>query len=403
MTDNLARTRDDPSGLVAFPVGTAHAGAESARKGSGRLPQWLRRYWSLVAFVLVPTLLAALYLVVIASNQYESEAVFVVRGTQSDGPRGGSLTELLGIAGGGSPAQAENRSIGQYLLSHDALKALKAQKIDLVAVFRRAEADPISRLWYADPTAETLLEYYQDHIFLTYDPDDGMTRLRVRAFRRDDALAIASALLKLGENRINTFNKRALDTVMSASNRDVATAENDLAAIQRRLTRFREGRRDIDPRANAAGTQELVGTLEGQLAQARAQSVAMAGVLSPGSPQLAAINARIRGLQSQLGAQSGRLTGATASIAPRLADYEELLLRQSFAAKRYDAARTAQQVARNQAIRQQLFVVAVVEPNLPEKSLYPRRFATIASIFAGLLVAWGIGWLLLAGIREHAE
>jgi capsular polysaccharide transport system permease protein len=403
MTDNLARTRDEPSGLVSFPVGTAHHAAESARKRSGRLPQWLRRYWSLVAFVLVPTLLAALYLVVIDADQYESDAVFVVRGTQSDGPRGGSLTELLGIAGGGSPAQAENRSIGQYLLSHDALKALKAQQIDLVAVFRRAEADPISRLWYADPTAETLLDYYRDHVFLTYDPDDGMTRLQVRAFRRDDALAIASALLKLGENRINTFNKRALDTVMSASNRDVATAENDLATIQRRLTRFREGRRDIDPRANAAGTQELVGTLEAQLAQARAQSVAMTGVLSAGSPQLAAINARIRGLQSQLGALSGRLTGASASIAPRLADYEELLLRQSFAAKRYDAARTAQQVARNQAIRQQLFVVAVVEPNLPEKSLYPRRFATIASIFAGLLVAWGIGWLLLAGIREHAE
>ena len=396
MTDSLARSLDETP--AAPPLAIVVPRPQPAAP-----PSLLRRHWSLAAFVLLPTLLAAVYFFAIAADQYESETVFVVRGIQSDGPRGGSLTELLGVSGVGSSAQAENRSVGQYLLSHDALKALKSQGLDLVAMFRRAEADPVSRLWYADPKAETLLEYYQDHVFLTYDPDDGMTRLRVRAFRPDDALAITTALLKLGEARINTFNTRALNTVMAASGRDVATAEAELTDIQRRLTRFREGRRDIDPRANAAGTQELVGTLEAQLAQARAQYAAMAGVLSPGSPQLVALAARIRGLQGQVGATGARLTGNGAAIAPRLADYEELMLRQSFAAKRYDAARTAQQLARSQAIKQQLFVVAVVDPNRPEKSLYPRRFTMVASIFAALLVAWGIGWLLVAGIREHAE
>lgn len=409
MTDNLARALDGPAEApplaVVSPAPPAPPATPAPRfSGGGPTATGLvRRYWSILAFVIVPTLLAAFYFFVIAADQFESETVFVVRGIQSEGSRGGSLTELLGVAGGTSPAQAENRSVGQYLLSHDAIKALKAQGIDLVAIYRRAEADPVSRLWFADPKAETLLEYYQQHIGLTYDPDDGMTRLRVRAFRPDDALAISSALLKLGEARINTFNSRALDTVMAASGRDVATAEAEMTDIQRKLTRFREGRRDIDPRANAAGTQELVGTLESQLAQARAQYAAMRSVLSPGSPQLVALEARIRGLQGQVGATGARLTGANSAIAPRLADYEELMLRQSFAAKRYDAARTAQQLARNQAIKQQLFVVAIVEPNLPEKSLYPRRFTMIASIFAGLLVAWGIGWLLVAGIREHAE
>lgn len=403
MTDNLARLPDEPAALVPFPAAEAPPPPAPEAPERPAPPSFFRRNWSLFAFVLLPTLLAALYLFLFAADQYESESVFVVRGTQAESSRAGGLTELLGITGVGSPAQAENRSIGQYLLSHDALKALKAQGIDLVAMYRRPEADPLSRLWYAEPTAESLLEYYQDHVFLAYDPDDGMTRLRVRAFRPDDARMLASALLHLGEERINTFNSRALDTMMAASNRDVATAEAELAEIQRQLTRFREGRRDIDPRANAAGTQELVGNLEAQLAQARAQYAAMASVLSPGSPQLKALQARIRGLQSQVGSQTGRLTGAGTAIAPRLADYEELILRQSFAAKRYEAARTAQQVARNQAIRQQLFVVAVVDPNMPEKSLYPRRFTLIASIFAGLLVSWGIGWLLVAGIREHAE
>lgn len=415
MTDNLARALEAPIvAPIVAPIGAPPLAVAPSvvtppplrpheAGGDPPAPGFLRRHWSLLVLVVAPTIIAAVYYLLIAANQYQSESVFVVRGIQGDGPRGGSLTELLGVAGVASPAQAENRSVGEYLLSHDALKALQAKGFDLPAMFRRPEADAVSRLWYAAPRAETLLEYYQGQVSLTYDPDDGMTRLRVRAFRPDDALALSTALLKLGEARINTFNARALDAVTTASRRDVATAEAELATIQRQLTVFRKGRRDIDPRANAAGTQELVGGLEAQLAQARAQYAAMRSVLSPASPQLVALAARIRGLQGQVGAQSGRLTGAGTAIAPRLADYEELLLRQSFAAKRYDAARTAEQMARNQAIKQQLFVVAIVDPNLPQKSLYPKRLTMIASIFAGLLVAWGIGWLLVAGIREHAE
>ncbi len=363
---------------------------------------WPMPHWSFLAFVLLPGVLAALYFLVIAADQYESESVFVVRGIEA--PRGqSSLTELLGAGLASGGGGAESRSVGEYLLSHDAVRALAADGIDLVAIFRRPEADAISRLWFERPRAETLLRHYRGKVALAYDPDDGMTRLTVRAYRPADALAVSRALLKLGEARVNSFNDRALRTVTAASGRDVAAAEAELADIQRRLTRFREVRRDIDPRRNAAGTQELVGDLEGQLAAARAQAAAMRRVLTPGSPQLVAIEARIAGLQGQVGAQSARLTGRGATLAPRLADFEELVLRQGFAAKRYEAARTAQEAARLQAIRQQLFVVPVVEPNLAEKSLYPRRWTSLGAILAGLLVAWGIGWLLVAGFREHAD
>ncbi len=391
---------------AARPAAPRASAAPAVVAAPARFAQ-LRPHWSFLAFVVIPGVLAALYFLAIAADQYESESVFVVRGI--DAPRSqSSLTELLGagLPGSGSGA-AETRSVGEYLLSHDAIRALAANGIDLVAIFRRPEADALSRLWFERPRAETLLRHYRGQVGLAYDPDDGMTRLTVRAYRPDDALAIARALLKLGEARVNSFNDRALRTVTAASGRDVASAEAELADIQRRLTRFRERRGDIDPRRNAAGTQELVGDLEGQLAAARAQAAAMRRVLSPGSPQLVAIEARIAGLQGQVGAQSARLTGQGSgrggALAPRLADFEELMLRQGFAAKRYESARAAQEAARLQAIRQQLFVVPVVEPNLPEKSLHPRRWTSLAVILAGLVVAWAIGWLLVAGFREHAD
>ena len=76
-------------------------------------------------------------------------------------------------------------------------------------------------------------------------------------------------------------------------------------------------------------------------------------------------------------------------------------LQQEFAAKRYETARARLEQARTRAANEQLFIVAVVEPNLPEKPALPKPFRTTLLILIGLSVAYGIGWMLIAGVREH--
>ncbi len=49
-----------------------------------------------------------------------------------------------------------------------------------------------------------------------------------------------------------------------------------------------------------------------------------------------------------------------------------------------------------------MYLARVVEPNLAVYPLYPRKLISVGSIFMGLSVAFGIGWLLVAGMREHA-
>lgn len=48
-------------------------------------------------------------------------------------------------------------------------------------------------------------------------------------------------------------------------------------------------------------------------------------------------------------------------------------------------------------------MVRVVEPNLPVKALYPQRLKIVATVFFALALAYAIGWLILAGVREHAS
>lgn len=364
----------------------------------GRWPR-LRPYRGFLAIVVAPTLLLSAFLYGVVADQYESEAHFVVRGAQQSGGSASGLGQLLGL--NVNSTAAENHSIVDYLLSHDAVDAV-GHKMNLAAMFRRPEADIFSRLRSERPQREELLRFYREMVHVSFDGESGITILSVRGFRPEDSEALAQALLALGEARVNSFNQRALVDGLAAARAQLNEAESQVAVLQGQVTGFRERRGDADPERTAGAQIGLVAQLQGQLAQARAQMASMAGAISRSSPQYVAMARQVSALEAQVGAAQGRLAGGSGSVANSLGSYEGLKLRQEFAAKRYEAAAAALEASRDQALRQQLYVVRVVEPNLPEKSLYPKRLKLIGTVLAALLLLYGIGWLILAGVREHA-
>jgi len=168
------------------------------------------------------------------------------------------------------------------------------------------------------------------------------------------------------------------------------------------LTRFRQQRGDLDPEGSGKAQINLAATMQGALSQARAQLNSMRGIIAPSSPQYVATAARVRALEAQVAAQSGGMTAGGGAIAARLGGYQELQVRQEFAIKRYDAAAAMLEKARADSTRQQLYIVRVVDPNLPVESEFPERGKVLLTVFFSLLVAYGIGWLLAAGVREHS-
>lgn len=377
----------------AAPPGTL---GERLRALGGRI----RAYRGFLLVVVLPMLAVTLYLGPIASDQFVSEAHFVVRSAGSGQAAASGLSQLLGMNSAMPPSQTESLALGDYLTSHDAVAALQ-RRIGLAGLFQRPDIDPLSRLGN-DPQPEALLKYYRRQVKLRYSSETGITTMTVRAFRPDDAYRIAATLLDLGEARVNILNQRVFDDALRAARAQLADAEADLAGVRRRLTGFRQGDRDIDPIRSGAAQIELASGLRGQLATARAQLSTLASGLSPSAPQVQVARQKVAALAAQVAAEEGRMAGAPHSMAAGLGQYEELKLREDFAAKRYSAAAAALEAAREQVGRQQLFVVRVVEPNRPVKSLYPQRLWTLFSIFVGLLLAYGIGWLIAAGVREHA-
>lgn len=361
----------------------------------------IRRQRRWLVIVLLPTLLLSTYYAFFAADEYESEAHFIVRSTESNQSSPSGIGQALSMVGVSDQGQSNGLSVADYLSSHDAVAALRS-RYDLVGRYRRPEADLFSRLGSADPTPERLLSYYQKQVNVKLDSDTNIISLRVRAFRPSDSYVLINGLLALGEQRVNQMNQRANEATLSSAREQMAEAEKAVTESQMALTAFRQGRRNIDPVATGEAQIALVSKLQGSLAIARAQAAAMSGSLNASSPQARAMAARVRSLEIQVSSAQSDLSGGAHSIAANVGDYQELKIREDFAAKRYDAAAASYQRAREQADKQKLFIIRVVDPNMPVKATYPKALKIIATVFFGLALCYGIGWLIGAGVREHA-
>ncbi|WP_200910202.1 MULTISPECIES: lipopolysaccharide biosynthesis protein [unclassified Sphingomonas] len=351
--------------------------------------------------VALPCLIAAIYLYGFAADQFESEAHYLVRAQGAPASSGSGIEKLLG-SGGGAGGQGEANSVADFLLSHSAVASLTKQS-DLIDRFRRPEADALSRLPTADPTPEALLKYYRKQVDVHYDTDTGITSLKVRAFRPNDAYIIARKLLALGEGQVNTMNVRSYTDAVKLSRQQLAEAEQALSQVQTRMTSFRQSNRDVNPQGTAEAQIGLVSKLEAELSAARSQLATTVQLIGTRNPQYAALSQQVRSLQAQVAAQSGKLTGGGDAIAAGLGDYERLRMQQEFLSKRYDAASAAFEAARQQAVRQQLYIVRIVDANMPVRSEYPKRALSLLTLFIALMVLYGLGWLIAAGVREHAS
>jgi capsular polysaccharide transport system permease protein len=353
-----------------------------------------------LAIVIFPTLLAAAYFYLIASDQYESSTDFVVRRAEAPAS-GGGAGQIFGLTLGSSSTVSEAFIVQEYLLSHDAVAKLRRED-NLVGRFRPEGADWFSRLWSADPSPERLLKYYTKQVAMEQDETSGITHLTVHTFRPEDSYELTSKLLRMGEQQINAINEQTYRDQVTSAKRELDAAGNQLSAIQQRLTGFRKGQEDVDPEGTGRAQLTMVTNLTATLVQARAQLAAMGQAVSRNSPQYIALSRQVQALEGQIAGQSSQIAGSGNSVASRLGNYEQLVIERDEAAKLHaaTAAQYAQAVA--EAKRKQLYLVRVVEPNKPVKSQFPERGKIVLTVLASLFFAYAIGWLLWAGVKEHS-
>jgi capsular polysaccharide transport system permease protein len=353
-------------------------------------------FWAIVG---VPTLIAGVYYFVIASDLYLSEAKFIVRTPKQVQASGiGALIQSTGLA----RAEDDTGAVQDFVMSRDAVRKLE-QKNDLRTMFSRPEGDIVTRFpgvlfWRKD--FEALYSRYEHFVSVEIDPN-GVTALRVKAYRPEDAQTLAGALLSYSEQLINDLNDRARRDALDTARREIDRAEQRIAQIQTELTAYRVKQKMLDPKSASSGVLELIGQMNAARTNARAQLGELLNN-SPNSPQIPLVKTRIASLDKLIAEERAKLSGETDSVVSALTEYERLSMQRELAEKALASAFTSLEAARIEAQRQQLYLETVAQPNLADYPLYPKRVVSFITVFATCMLAYGLAWLLVANVREHS-
>jgi len=365
-----------------------------------RLAQWVRHYRGPLLGIALPTLLTAIYYFFIAADLYASEARIVVHS-----PGHMQISGLAGMLQGSGIARGSDDvySVHDFMLSRDAVAALQ-KKIDLRAVFGRPGFDFLGRYpnLLDHGNAEDFYHYYKRRVEVDYDTTTGITTVMVKAFRPEDAHLVASALLDASEDLVNRLNERDRANTVRDAEAEVHQVEDQVAQAQQNMLAYRNREVLLDPGKTSGAIFENQAKMQADLTATRTR-LAELDSTSPGSPLRSDLQTHIGALEQQIGTQRTRLAGGDASMAPKISEYDQLLLRQDFASKELASALASLEAARAEARHQQIYVERVVDADTPDKALYPKRLISILIVFVSCFLVYSIGALLIAGVREHAQ
>ena len=377
-------------------------------------PNHARRWRSrgLISFFLLSCclpLVTASYLDFLAADRYQSEARFVLRtpgralasAALGNVLQNNDLAAMSGVTHSGDDGYV----VQEFLESRDAL-AWVEQRAGLAAAYDTPGARRDFFWSFPNPfepnSQEGLFWHFQRMVSADFDSTTGMNTLKVQAFTPADAKRIATSLLEAAEGLINRLNKRAQQDAIALAEAEVERMQQRAMAAQVALTAFRERERLIDPGQATPGVPETVGRLAQEAALVGVQTGELAKS-SPGSPQIAPLRTRRAALEAQIAQERQRLAGDAQSIAPRIVEYEQLMLEREFAEKALVSAMTALQTARVESMRQQVYLERVTSPSQPDYPRYPWRVVwTLAVAVAGYMT-WGMWRVLSADTLRHAE
>jgi capsular polysaccharide transport system permease protein len=390
-----------PIKLVRLDADTYAPAAPAPTGWRARTALLFRRHVLFMVVVAFPTLLAAFYFFAIAAERYESEAEFVVRS-----PATAASNQLNSVVQGPSNSMRSSDDayiVVDFMLSRDAMDYL-ITNADLQKLFDRPEADFIWRypgLFFSE-NRERLFKHYLRFVSIDYDETTGIADLKVQAFRPADAQRIANVLIARAEILTNELNDRSSADAIRTALAEVQNAERQAHAALDALTRFRDREKMIDPSEISVASLNTIAQLSLETAEANAELSEIEKV-TPSGPHIDELRNKIAALQAQIASEQLKLTGSSNSLAPELAEYQNLMLDQKFAEKAFLSALTSLESARVDAERQRVFVEQVTTADLPDYPAYPYRAVwTLVTLLSSLL-CWRVVKTFLDRLRSHGS
>lgn len=363
------------------------------------------RAFFLASFFVVfvgPVLFGAAYFTMIASDQYISEARFMVRSGDQTG-----LESMAGIASilGSSSQASDGQIIAEYVESREVVQEIQ-KVLDLRRMFNPGTWDFIAEA-PTHLTIEEFVDYWNGQVKLSVDNTSGLVTLRVRTFTPEDSLKLSREIVGLSEKMVNRLMRRNEANVLEEASRELTNAKKRLetATAAMRDARNEVGILDVDLAAKSYS--ELLTQLHIELSKTETQIISLKENDAQDAPQLAALQARADALSQQITAYENKIAGqidpsrGDSPLAARATILADKQVELTIARNEYTLAVATYERARLNSERQRSYLLTYVPPSLAEESRYPRRGLMIVIVTVISFLLWAVVAGLAILIRDN--
>jgi capsular polysaccharide transport system permease protein len=354
---------------------------------------------SFLVLVAAPIGVTAWYLWTRAVDQYASTVGFSVRREE-----GGSAMDLLGgITAITGSSSSDTDILYEFLRSQELVARLDAE-LDLRAIWSKPEDDPVFAL-DPDGTIEDLVAYWHRMVRIGYDSNSGLIEIRALAFDPADATRITQALFDRSAEMINELSAVAREDSISYARQELAESVERLKQARQILTAFRNRNQIVDPTLDLQSQAGLIGTLQGQLAEAMIEVDLLRETTSASDPRVAQAERRVSVIEGRIAEERRKLGLGTdtegEAYAELIAEYESLAVEHDFAQRSYVAALAAFDSALAEARRKTRYLAAHILPTTAESARFPRRWMLLGLTALFLSLAWAIGALVAYSLKDR--
>lgn len=382
-----------PAATLAAPTTLAPA-AEIRPRHRGILA-------SFVMLVLLPVLLSAAYLWLVAKDQYASTLGFSVRTEEIS-----SSLDLLGgitrLSGGGS---SDSDILYDYIHSQELVQDLDSQ-IDLRAIY--AQGWPEDPVFAFDPEGaiEDLVTHWERKVRITYDSSSGLMTLRVLAFSPEQATLIAEHILERSTEKINALAAEAREDATRYARIEMDRALERLKEAREAMTGFRIRTQMVDPAADLQGQMGVLNNLQARLAESYIELDLLRVTTNASDPRIIQAEQRIVVIRNRIEEERRKFSESESipggeDYATMVSEFERLSVDREFAEQAYRVALAAYDAALAEAQRKSRYLAAHIRPTKAETSEYPRRWTLLGLTGFFLFAAWAIGVLIFYSIRDR--
>ncbi|NSZ15682.1 hypothetical protein [Agrobacterium vitis] len=358
---------------------------------------------SLIAFVLVPSVFAAIYYFLIASGQYISETRMVVR-TIGVSERFDTSEQREGrsIIGGDSLTQ-DSYIVANYLKSPQIVRKLDTE-IGLRNFFLKDDIDPLSRL-SSDPTSEDLHKYWMQHVDTYVDGPSGIIIFTVRAFSPEDSVSISKAALAAADEMISKISDKAKSDLVDRVEHDLISSLEDYRKALDDLREYQNKTGILDPVSSAKMVSTIISKLTEQklnlTVDLKSLEAAKADNTARGRELRRSIQAIDDQIQLRQNSLAGKDTNDPTQLSTSMIEFSRLETRRIVTQALYEATVKNLDTAKSTALKRTTFVSIFSDSHAPEKSKYPERFSAWLILSAGLFTLWMTATLVWMSIEDH--